>query len=183
MSVLFCSTCPNREVYGLKENMLLGANKSRPRVYPHVPLSVPSPLAPGGPCASLTCFFTTKTPPSKVPSLAGRSYQGKDASAAFPPQLFLQEPLLLPHCCRRHRHWSLASGLQEPSKEALGSPCTLNHLSLGRHLAAEGKAAVGWAGSGLSAQVLAMEMSDTPGLLSSFDIPKDPGRECLRKKM
>lgn len=133
---------------------------------------------------SLTCFFTTKTPPSKASSLAGRSYQGKNVSAASPPQPFLQEPLSLPYCCCCccHRRCSLTSGLQELSKEALGSPCALNLLSPNRHLDEGGKASVEWAGSGLSAQVLATGLSCTQGLLSSFDILKDPGRECLRKK-
>lgn len=154
--------------------------RTDPKCIPHVPLLVPSPLPPVGPCASLACLFTTKT--STLP-LAGRSYQGKDVSAAFPPQPLLQEPLSLPRCCCCRRHWSLTSGLQEPNKEAPGSLCTPSLLSLSRDLAVGAKAAVGWSGSGPSAQASAMGLSCTQGLPRSFDILEDPGRKCLRKKM
>lgn len=99
-------------------------------------------------------------------------------SADFPLQPFPQEALSLSHCYHR-LHWSLPSGLQELSREALGFPCVLNRLSLSRYLAAEGKAAVRWDWSGLSARVLATRWSCTQSLLSSFDGRRDRGREWL----
>lgn len=177
---LSCSAFSRIEVCGLEENTLLQASQSRAKVYSPCafvsskpPSSSRSPMPPS--LASL--------PPRLPPLPAGRSYQGKDVSAAFPPQPLLQEPLSPPRrgCC--HRRWSLTCGLQEPNKEAPGSPCAPNLLSLSRDLAAGAKAAEGWAGSGQSAQALATGLSCTQGLPRSFDILEDPGRKCLRKTM
>lgn len=172
-----CYACPSRHMgwTGREPSPSEEREVPGPQSCAHPPLrALPAPtphpaLVPAPPSSACTPRYLV----TQVRCLAGRSYRGAGASAGLPPRPFLQESLSLPRC-----HRSLADGPQELSKEAPGPPSARNLLLLGRSWAGGERAAVGWAGPGPSAPVLATGLSGPQGLLSCLDVQKDPGRKC-----